>query len=210
MSPGKLIVIEGLEGAGKSTAIKSVKNFLEIQQKDTLITREPGSTVIGEKIRAIVKEGCVEERLEPLNELLLMYAARVQLVNQVIKPALQQGIWVIADRFELSTYAYQGGGRGIDSSVIKQLSAICLQGFKPQLTLFLDISPEAGLARIKNRNQFDRIEQESLLFFNKVYHAYHRHIKALDDVAIIDASLPLQAVHAAISQQLTKFCQHAH
>ncbi|MFC3907478.1 dTMP kinase [Legionella dresdenensis] len=205
--PGKFIVVEGLEGAGKSTAIQIIKKVIERSGKTVVVTREPGGTLIGEKLRSIVKEPGTE-KLEERSELLMMYAARVQLVEQVIKPALQQGLWVIADRFELSTYAYQGGGRRLDKSIIDNLSAICLGDFKPDLILFLNVSPRQGMERVRRRGSFDRIEQESIDFFERVYQAYHQVIKQLDNVRIIDASAPVNIVRKAITSQLEDFINH--
>lgn len=164
-STGKLIVIEGLEGAGKSTAIKTVIELLEKRHIKTLTTREPGGTVIGEILRDLIKNPEYRDILDDRSELLLLYTARIQLLEEVIKPSLRQGIWVIADRFELSTMAYQGGGRGLDQEVINQLSSFALRGFKPDLTLYLDIGPEEGMTRVKSRGEIDRIEQQSIDFF---------------------------------------------
>lgn len=208
---GRFIVVEGLEGAGKSTAIKTIKHYIETATAHKLIlTREPGGTRIGEAVRHLVKEKekIPGEKLDYRSELLLMYAARVQLVEQVIRPALERGDWVIADRFELSTYAYQGGGRGINKSIIEQLSKICLQGFKPDLMLFLDISPEQGMKRVKRRGKIDRFEQEELSFFSRVYLEYHEQIKSMENVAIIKASKPLHIVQTTITEHLQHFIEH--
>ena len=210
MSAGKLIVIEGLEGAGKSTAVNIVIDLLSELDIKTITTREPGGTAIGEILRTIIKNPEYSDVLDDRSELLLLYTARVQLVEQVIKPALQQGYWVIADRFELSTMAYQGGGRGLDSKMIKTLSSFCLNGFKPDLTLYLDIDPELGMERAKLRGKFDRIEQQAIDFFHRVHETYIQYIKAEPDIAIIDASCPLQEVTLAIQKAVTQFIeQHA-
>lgn len=206
---GRFIVVEGLEGAGKSTAIRTIKQFIEkITDKEIIFTREPGGTRVGEVVRKLVKEKISGEKLDFRTELLLMYAARVQLVEQVIRPALERGDWVIADRFELSTYAYQGGGRGIDISIIDQLSKLCLRGFKPDLLLFLDISPEQGMKRVKRRGKIDRFEQEEISFFARVHQAYHQQIREMENVVIIKASQPLPVVQRAISQHLEKFIEY--
>jgi len=111
INKGHCIVVEGLEGAGKSSAINAIKQFLENLKLKVVLTREPGGTRVGETIRHLIKEKTVAEPLQPRAELLLMYASRVQLLENIIKPALKLGSWVVADRFELSTWAYQGGGR---------------------------------------------------------------------------------------------------
>lgn len=161
---GKLIVIEGLEGAGKSTAINTITELLTERQIKTLTTREPGGTAIGEILRALIKNPDYRDILDDRSELLLLYTARIQLFEEIIKPALRQGVWVIADRFELSTMAYQGDGRGLDQEIINQLSSFALKGFKPDLIIYLDISPEEGMKRVKSRGEFDRIEQQSIDF----------------------------------------------
>ncbi|KTD19483.1 dTMP kinase [Legionella israelensis] len=202
---GKFIAIEGLEGAGKSTAVELLVNRLQQASIQVLITREPGGTAIGEILRSILKDPRYKETLNAKTELLLLYAARIQLINEVILPALKQGIWVITDRFELSTFAYQGGGRGLNKEFIKQLSAYCLEGFSPDLTLFLDISPEEGMARARQRGKADRIEQESMAFFHKIYDAYMKLITLTPNVKIINASAPLNEVQNEISQIIDNY-----
>ncbi|ASQ45822.1 Thymidylate kinase [Legionella clemsonensis] len=205
---GRFIVVEGLEGAGKSTAIQTIKRYLENHVPNVLLTREPGGTRVGEMIRTIIKEEVDGEILDSRAELLLLYAARVQLVEQVIRPALNQGYWVLADRFELSTFAYQGGGRHLDEDMISTLSTFCLRGFKPDLIFFLDIEPEQGLNRVRQRGASDRMEQESLLFFTNVYNSYQRMIKAMNNVVCIDASQPMNIVQQSIITQLETFIAH--
>ena len=205
---GKLIVIEGLEGAGKSTAVTTVINLLNQYDIKTVATREPGGTAIGELLRAIIKNVDYKDIIDDRSELLLLYTARMQLIEEVIKPALKKGYWVIADRFELSTIAYQGGGRGLDQDMINRLSQFCLAGFKPDLTLFLDISPEEGMHRAQLRGQFDRIEQQGILFFHRIYEAYMSYIKTNKDIEVIDASLPLDKVQLQIVQKVSQFIEH--
>ena len=207
MSSGKLIVIEGLEGAGKSTAVKTVIDLLAKKNIETITTREPGGTSIGELLRTIIKNPEYSDVLDDKSELLLLYTARIQLIEEVIKPALNQGYWVIADRFELSTMAYQGGGRGLDMSILKNLSAFCLNGFKPDLTLYLDISPELGMDRAKLRGAFDRIEQQAIDFFHRVHAAYLQEIKGDPEISIIDASASLPEVEQAIQNTLNQFIE---
>ena len=201
---GKLIVIEGLEGAGKSTAVNTVVELLYQADIKTLTTREPGGTELGETLRSILKNSDYKNILDDKSELLLMYTARIQLLEEVIKPALNRGCWVIADRFELSTIAYQGGGRGLSHSMIKHLSEFCLNGFKPDLTLYLDLQPEQGIKRAQLRGQFDRIEQQDIDFFHKVHQTYMSHVQGQPDVVIIDAALPL----AEVQEQIKKALHH--
>jgi dTMP kinase len=207
---GHFIVVEGLEGAGKTSALSTIKRFLTPMIGELIITREPGGTRVGEVARELIKETIATEPMDARTELLLLYAARVQLVERVIRPALARGVWVLGDRFELSTFAYQGGGRKISLEMIAQLSQFCLQGFKPDLMIFLDISPENGLERALKRSRADRIEQEALEFFKDVYDAYHQSIKKMDNVVTIDASKPFAMVQAAIRQALGEFFRTVH
>lgn len=205
VSKGHFIVVEGLEGAGKTTALNTIKRFLSEHGTEMISTREPGGTRVGEAARQLLKESIPNEPLDPRAELLLLYASRVQLLEQVILPALNRGCWVLADRFELSTWAYQGGGRKLDSGMIAHLSKFCLGDVKPDLVIFLDISPQQGLKRVLKRGKADRIEQESLAFFNDVYNGYHEQIKTMNNVVIIDASQPLATVQSAICEALENY-----
>ena len=204
---GKLIVIEGLEGAGKTTAVNTIIEFLTQRKIPNMVTREPGGTVIGEVLRQVIKNPDYKDTLNDKSELLLMYAARIQLLEQVIKPALRQGTWVIADRFELSTLAYQGGGRGLDKNVINQLSTFALDGFKADLILYLDISPEEGMRRVRSRGEFDRIEQQSIEFFHRVHQSYLQNVQVNPDAVLIDAGLALPEVLQDIQSALSKFIE---
>ena len=198
---GRYIVVEGLEGSGKTTAIKTVKRFLTEYQMKYVVTREPGATYVGESIRNILQDDS-HEQLDPRTELLLFYAARIELLSHIIKPALDDGSWVLSDRFELSSFAYQGGGRKIDTSFIQLLSNFCVGELQPDLIIFLDVSPEIGLKRAKARGKLDRIEQESIDFFNRVHSAYHFYLKKYKNVIVIDASLPLSVVQRLIREKL--------
>ncbi len=203
---GKFIVVEGLEGSGKTSAIKTIFHILKKNNISNIIsTREPGDTPIAEKLRFLIKKKISNESLTNYAELLMFYAARVQLVENVIKPALSKGIWVLGDRHDLSTQAYQGGGRGIDSSFINLLRKKILGEFEPDLTLYLDISPKVGLSRIDNR-KFDRIEISSLRFFHRTRARYLELAHQNNKIIIIDANKPLKIVqhyiHLKISQWL--------
>jgi dTMP kinase len=201
---GHFIVVEGLEGAGKSTALATIKQFLTQQVGDFVTTREPGGTAVGEVIRELIKHPPNHEHIDARAELLLLYTSRVQLIEQLIKPALKRGVSVLADRFELSTYAYQGGGRGIDVQMIQQLSRLCVEGISPNLILFLDVDPKIGLERAQSRGHSDRIERESLEFFESVQQAYHATIKTLQQVVIIDANQP----ETMVKQSIVTALQH--
>ncbi len=202
MNSGKFIVIEGLEGAGKSSAVAGVKTWLLSKGiKEVVCTREPGGTPLAEKMRALVKEPG-DEPLSDKAELLLMYAARVQLVEQVIKPALARGAYVIGDRHDLSSQAYQGGGRGLDLNLIKQIKQSVLADFNPDLTLYMDIDPALGLQRAGNRGELDRIEQQALAFFERTRATYLALVAQDKQAYTIDAGQTLAQVSAQILAQL--------
>ncbi|WNC70029.1 dTMP kinase [Thalassotalea nanhaiensis] len=201
-SQGKFIVVEGIEGAGKSSAIEVIENFLTAQQISYEKTREPGGTPLAEKLRTLVKEPS-NEQVTPECELLLMYASRSQLVANKILPALAQGKWVIGDRHDLSSRAYQGGGREFSDSVIDTIANITLNGFKPDFTLYLDIEPELGLSRAQARGELDRIEQEKIDFFHRVRNKYLQLATADDSIFIVDASQTMEKVHSDITELLS-------
>lgn len=204
---GKFIVLEGLEGAGKSSAIQTVVNTLKQHHiSDIVYTREPGGTPIAESLRDLIKTEIKDDPLTDKAELLMFYAARIQLVDNVIRPALNKGKWVIGDRHDLSTQAYQGGGRQIDPTFLSLLKNEVLSGFEPDLTLYLDISPEKGLERAKGRGALDRIEQESLEFFNRT-RAYF--LRAAHDnltkIKVINAELAFDDVQQSIKQTISSW-----
>ena len=199
---GKFIVIEGLEGAGKSTAIATVQAWLQAKGLEVICTREPGGTPLAEQLRSLVKQANPQEQIAPETELLLMYASRVQLLRNVIEPALAAGHWILADRHDLSSRAYQGGGRQIADSLINAIRQAVLGQTTPDFTLYLDIDPAQGLARAAARGALDRIEQEQLAFFERT-RAKYLHIAATEPgIVVIDASQPLAQVQAAIIQAL--------
>ena len=199
----KFIVIEGLEGAGKTTARDTVVDELRQQGiEDIVFTREPGGTPLAEKLRDLVKQGVEKEKLTDKAEVLMLYAARVQLVDNVIKPALARGAWVVGDRHDLSSQAYQGGGRGIDARLMQSLRDTVLGDFKPDLTLYLDLPPEIGLERARSRGALDRIEQESLAFFERTRARYLTLAEQEDSIITVDASQTLPEVTASIRTAL--------
>ncbi|WP_072668539.1 dTMP kinase [Vibrio injensis] len=199
----KFIVVEGLEGAGKSTAIQVVIDTLQAFGIGSIIqTREPGGTALAEKMRALVKEEHPGEILQDVTEVLLMYAARVQLVENVIKPALATGCWVVGDRHDMSSQAYQGGGRQINLATMQQLKQLALGDFAPDFTLYLDIDPRVGLERARGRGELDRIERMDLSFFERTRQRYLELAKDNPSVTIINAQQTLQAVTQDIQQAL--------
>lgn len=189
MFKDRFIVIEGLEGAGKSTAVNVIKEFLSNNGINEIVQcREPGGTKLGETIRDLVKSNRSNEKIDCRTELLLMYASRIQLVENVIKPALQEGKTVICDRFYYSTYAYQGGGRGIDLDIIDSIHKASLGNFKPDLTIYMDIAPEIGLKRAAGRGELDRFELEKIEFFEKTRSMYLKQAGDSPEVVTVDAS----------------------
>ncbi|MGM7532061.1 dTMP kinase [Proteus mirabilis] len=206
MKNSKFIVIEGLEGAGKTSAIQTVVDTLKQQGiTDLAFTREPGGTPLAEKLRELIKQGIEGEKVIDKAELLMLYAARVQLVENVIKPALAQGKWVIGDRHDLSSQAYQGGGRGIDKALMKSLRDTVLADFKPDLTLYLDLDPAVGLARARARGELDRIEKESMDFFYRTRERYQALAKEDASIITIDASQDIDKVQADIRDVLNQW-----
>lgn len=205
---GKFIVIEGLEGAGKTTARDTVVAALHSAGiTEIVFTREPGGTPLAEQLRTLIKQGIEGESLTAKAEVLMLYAARVQLVETVIKPALARGAWVVGDRHDLSSQAYQGGGRGIDPQMMAALRDVALGAFRPDLTLYLDLPPAVGLERARQRGALDRIEQESLDFFERTRARYQA--LAAEDARIrtIDAAQSLPQVSAQITAVLQQWLQ---
>ncbi|EST59227.1 dTMP kinase [Proteus hauseri] len=204
MNNSKFIVIEGLEGAGKTSAIQTVIDTLKDKGITNLaFTREPGGTPLAEKLRELIKQGIDGEKVTDKAELLMLYAARVQLVENVIKPALAEGKWVIGDRHDLSSQAYQGGGRGLDKDLMLSLRNTVLGDFRPDLTLYLDLDPAMGLARARARGELDRIEKESMDFFYRTRERYQALAKGDDTIITIDASQTIEKVQTDIRQTLT-------
>lgn len=196
---GKFIVIEGLEGAGKTTARQVIVDTLrENGITDLVYTREPGGTPLAEKLRTLIKDGIDGETVTDKAEVLMLYAARIQLVDNVIKPALARGQWVIGDRHDLSSQAYQGGGRGIDRKLMESLRDTVLGDFYPDFTLYLDLPPETGLARARSRGELDRIEQESLDFFRRTRARYLELAESDPRIVTVDASQSMDNVHQSI------------
>jgi len=201
---GRLITLEGGEGAGKSTVLATVRERLVAHGLDVVVTREPGGTPLGEAVRALVLDPaygpvCAE------SELLLMFAARAQLVRSVIEPALAAGRWVLSDRYTDASYAYQGGGRGQPTARIAELEGWAA-GVRPDLTLLLDLPVAQGLARAGSRAAADRIEAERDDFFERVRAAYRTRAAAEPQrFRVIDAAAELETVQAAVTAAIDAY-----
>lgn len=208
---GKLIVFEGIEGAGKSTQILRSQQWLQEQLgEDTpiLLTREPGGTPLGIGLRQLLLEEA-HISLDDRAELLLYAADRAQHVEEVIKPQLQKGAIVLCDRFTDSTIAYQGYGRGIDFKLIQSLNEIATGGLESDLTLWLDVSVETGLSRAKSRGKSDRMEQAAVAFHSRVQEGFSQLAAAYPQrIFRINAEKSEDDVQAEIQNILQKFIIH--
>ena len=194
------ISIEGIEGTGKSTVAKAIQEHLQRAGVAVVLTREPGGTPVAEGIRQILLQHWVDDPMADDVELMLMFASRMQHMQQRVKPALNDGKWVVSDRFHDASFAYQGGGRGLSMQRIQYLSDWVLQGFKPDLTLLLDADPSLTFARIVARTGGkDRIEVEHKAFFDRVRATYLALAKAEPDrFNVIDVSQSFEVVMAQI------------
>ena len=198
---GKFISIEGVEGAGKSTQVRFIQDYLTSLGKTVVVTREPGGTELSEKIRNLLLEPSPNS-MDNDTELLLMFASRAEHVSKVINPALHRGEWVLCDRFLDATYAYQGAGRGIQRQRIQQIADWTLKGLTPDLTLLFDLPVELGLERVLERKgEMDRFEQEKINFFKKIRKSYLKSAKAEPNrIKIVDASLSITEIQEQLTQ----------
>jgi len=204
---GKFIVIEGLEGAGKSSAVAILTQAIQAAGHTVVNTREPGGTAMAEAIRDVVKHDWKDEKVTVEAELLLMYASRAQLVQNIILPNLAKGYWVLGDRHDMSSQAYQGGGRQIDQNMIQSLRAITLKDFRPDFTLYMDVEPKEGLKRAKGRGELDRIEQEDLSFFERTRERYLQLAQQDPNCVVINTMQSIQAVHKDVERCIKQFLE---
>ncbi len=206
---GRFITLEGMEGAGKSTNLEYLCTLLERRGLGYIVTREPGGTEVAEAIREVLLTRHAEP-IVAMSELLLVFAARAQHLERVIIPALQQGQWVICDRFTDATYAYQGFGREMGGEQVERLEQWVQGSLRPDLTLVLDVPVALSVERISSRAQLDRFEAEPAAFFERVRDGYLARIAA--DAAryrLIDASRPLAEVQREIAQRVEPFIDTA-
>jgi len=205
---GQFITLEGTEGAGKSTNLTFIKEWLAEKGIDLIVTREPGGTEIGEAIREVLLNKAYTA-MQAETELLLMFAARAQHLQEKILPALEQGKWVISDRFTDATYAYQGAARGMSFERIGEIEQWVQQGFFPNTTFIFDLPIEIGMARVASRGgETDRFEQEKHDFFEKVRAAYLKRASSSPErYTVLDASQSLDAVQKSIVIRLEQMLQ---
>ncbi len=205
MKRGKFITLEGGEGVGKTTNLHFIKDYLQQQQIQVTVTREPGGTALAEKIRQLLLDAD-SEKVAETSELLLMFAARAQHIQHVIVPALAQGNWVLCDRFTDATYAYQGGGRGLSIDTIAWLEQLVQGELRPDLTLLLDAPIEIGMERAQKRGAFDRFEAEKISFFTRVRDMYlSRAAQQPERIKVIQAHQSLANVQQDIIEVMQQF-----
>ncbi|MDD3517045.1 MAG: dTMP kinase [Chromatiales bacterium] len=202
---GRFITVEGIEGVGKTTNMELLRTTLTARGISVLSTREPGGTPLGEAVRGLLLSHEFAGMHED-SELLLMFAARAEHLNRVIRPALANGQWVLCDRFTDATYAYQGGGRGIATRRIAELEQWVQGDLRPDLVIVLDIEPAQGLARAKGRSEADRFESETLAFFERTRAAYLDRARQYPErYRVIDAGRPLAEVQEILRRTLEDF-----
>ena len=205
---GKMISIEGVEGVGKSTLVPLIAKEVEAEGFSVVVTREPGGTEIGERIRDLLLHEH-DSNIAPVTELSLMFAARAQHLEEVIKPALIKGCWVICDRFTDSTYAYQGGGRELNQTLIESIEVATIDTFQPDHTLLLDLDVELGLARAAQAGAKDRFESESVAFFKRVRRAYLERANQFERVHVVSAAPALSEVAEQVRAWINQIVRKA-
>lgn len=192
---GRFITFEGIDGAGKSTHIQYVADLLRNKNRQVVLTREPGGTVLGEKLRELL----LHDKMNLETEALLMFAARRQHIAEVIEPALKRGDWVISDRFTDASFAYQGGGRGLDLDKLRQLEAWVHPHLQPDMTLLFDVSPDVAQTRLEAARSPDKFEREKTEFFNRVRGEYLRRANEFPErFRIIDSSRTIESIRETI------------
>ncbi len=202
---GKFITLEGIEGAGKSTQLAVARACLEGQGIPVVTTREPGGSSVAERMRGLLLDRA-NRGMAPDAELLLMFAARAEHLNKTIHPALEQGIWVLCDRFTDATFAYQGAGRGVPRERVQLLETLVQGPLRPDLTLLFDLPVTVGLERAGRRSAADRFESETVHFFERVRSAYlSRAEKDPGRIRVIDAAAPPELVSDRVSALVTEF-----
>lgn len=204
---GRFITLEGIEGVGKTSQVGVVADALRAEGHAVVVTREPGGTALGERVRAVLLDKTLPA-MAAMTELLLVFAARAEHLDKVIRPALAAGQWVVCDRFTDATYAYQGGGRGLSQAHIERLEALVQDGLQPDLTLLLDAPVEVALGRARARGEGDRFESERAEFFTRIRDAYlARAAAAPQRFRVVDATPAFDTVSAALRRVLLQACR---
>lgn len=200
---GKFITLEGIDGAGKSTHLSWIAEQLRGHHLEVVMTREPGGTPLGEKLRDVV----LKQAMHPETETLLMFAARREHLDKVIIPALMHGAWVVSDRFSDASFAYQGGGRGLESDKLEILEQWVQQGLQPDLTLLFNVPVAICKQRLSGNARFDRFEREQEIFFENVRSAYlKRAARYPKRFRVIDATQSIEQVNKQLQDIITSFC----
>jgi dTMP kinase len=203
---GFFVSFEGIDGAGKSTQIALAAEYLRSKQRNCVLTREPGGTALGEKLRSLLLEA--NSPIHPETEALLMFAARRQHIEEVIRPALALGKWVLSDRFADASFAYQGGGRGVKEEMLRQLENLVCADLRPDLTLLFDLQPDLGRERVARGKSLDRFERENTDFFARVRQAYLKRAHAEPArIMIIDATRTVGQIQGEITVRIESLCK---
>jgi len=203
---GQFLTLEGIDGAGKSTHVDFIRDWLTARGIDVVVTREPGGTPLGEALRALLLD--VKSDISLDTETLLMFAARQAHVDAVIRPALAAGRWVLSDRFTDATFAYQGGGRGVPFERIAELERWVLRDLRVDRTFLFDIPPDVARARMSTTRTLDRFEREREAFHQRVRNAYLSRAEAdIDRIRVLDAELPVATLQAELARDLGRLLE---
>ncbi len=203
---GKFITLEGIDGAGKSTHLAWLERFLLARGKEVRVTREPGGTPLGETLRGLLLDHTMAMHRD--TETLLMFASRREHLDKVISPALEAGVWVVSDRFTDATFAYQGGGRGVDWDQLRVLEAWVQGGLQPDLTLLFDVPLDVGRERVAGTRELDRFEREQEAFFGRVRDAYLRRAREHPDrIRVIDSTYNVSDIQKQLEVILISYCE---
>lgn len=195
IQPGRFITVEGIDGAGKSSHIEWLREYLTAAGESVVVTREPGGTPLGESLRTML----LNEPMSPQTEMMLMFAARAEHLATVIRPALDKGAWVISDRFSDATYAYQVGGRGVPEAKFTALESWVQEGLQPDRTLLFDVSVATAQARLHDTRILDRFEREASDFHQRVRDAYHQRAAQYPErIRLVASDVPMDEVRAQI------------
>ncbi|CAL4321693.1 dTMP kinase [Buchnera aphidicola] len=207
MKNHQFIVVEGIDGSGKTNACNVIQKILKKYNIKTIMVREPGGTPIAENIRNIIKKKHKYENIHKKTILLLMYAARMQLIENIIQPSLKNNIWVISDRHDLSSYAYQGGGFKINNTLLTMLRKNILGSLRPDLTIYLDVLPGVAIQRILSRKKTDYFENKKLNFFIRTRNFYLKWIHKNNKKIFINANLKKNIVHQDIENKFIQWIE---